>query len=98
MPQSDYACGACTQAQHLTVLVAKHCAACERTPQVLALITSLVPGLIVTVIDVDESPIPDGITLIGTPTYLVAGRVVSMGNPDPRQFAITLKELESSER
>lgn len=98
MQQSDHTCGACTQAPHLTVLVAKHCAACERTPQVLESITALVPGLIVTVIDVDESPIPDGITLIGTPTYLVGGRVVSLGNPDPQQLAITLKGLESIER
>ncbi len=96
MPPSDERCGACTQAPHLTVLVAGHCGACVRTPQVLAVIAALVPGLIVTVVDIDESPVPEGITLIGTPTYLVEGRVVSLGNPEPRRLADLLKGLELS--
>ncbi|MDO8732671.1 MAG: thioredoxin family protein [Actinomycetota bacterium] len=96
MPHSDDACGACTQAPHLTVLVAEHCAACERTPQVLAVIAALVPGLTVTVIDVDQEPVPAGITLIGTPTYLVEGRVVSLGNPEPRRIADLLKGLDAN--
>ncbi|MDD2857185.1 MAG: thioredoxin family protein [Candidatus Nanopelagicales bacterium] len=88
-------CGASTQAPHLTVLVADHCVACRRTPQVLAEIAELVPGLTVSVIDVDREDAPVGITLIGTPTYLVDGKVVSLGNPEPRRIADLLEGLNA---
>lgn len=75
----------------VVVLVPSDCPACERVPEVVAKVRHLSPGIEVTVVDIAAAYIPDGIPFLGTPTYLIEDRIVSLGNPDPQDL-VTIVE------
>lgn len=75
----------------VVVLVTADCPACERVPDVVAAVRRLRPGVDVTVVDISTEDIPDGVPFVGTPTYLVEERIVSLGNPDPQDLVTILE-------
>jgi hypothetical protein len=76
----------------LEIYVADHCANCQ---EALAIADAArdIAGLAVAVIDLDQENghMPDAIFAV--PTYRLNGRIVSLGNPEPRRFIRELRHL-----
>lgn len=67
----------------LQVYVAPGCAGCRTALEIVEALRHARPDQRVDVIDISddpELPLPDGV--VGTPTYLLNGRVISLGNPE----------------
>lgn len=67
----------------LRIYVAPGCAGCRTALSLAEAVRHARPDHPVEVIDLAEQPdepLPPGV--IGTPTYLLAGEVISLGNPD----------------
>jgi alkyl hydroperoxide reductase subunit AhpF len=65
----------------LEIYVAIDCQTCARALELADAVARQYPGLIVEVIDVSETEaaVPDAVFAV--PTYVLDGRVVSLGNP-----------------
>lgn len=70
----------------LEVLISADCAACAEALEVVAQLRISHPRVPVRLTDVDESGwrAPPG--FVGTPMYLLDGRILSLGNPSPAQL------------
>lgn len=71
----------------LNVYIAEHCPGCAEARQVAAAIERDYPHVAVAIIDIGQ---PDAVVpeaVFATPTYLLNGRVVSLGNPGPEDVA-----------
>lgn len=67
----------------LRIYVAPGCAACRTARKLAEVVRHARPHHPIEIIDLAErpdEPLPPGV--IGTPTYLLAGEVISLGNPD----------------
>lgn len=64
----------------LQVYVAPHCAGSDRACLLAERMRSLFPALAVEVVDLTRETAPPDF-LIGTPTFALDGRVLSLGNP-----------------
>ena len=73
------------------VLVSGDCPACARAHDVVGEVRRLSPGVRVDVVDIDVEGIPDGVAFVGTPTYLIGDRIVSLGNPDPQDLVALIE-------
>jgi hypothetical protein len=65
--------------------------------EVLAEVRRLSPGAEVTVVDIAAAYLPAGVPFVGTPTYLIEDRIVSLGNPDPQDFVTILEGWRTRE-
>ena len=76
----------------LEIYVASHCAGCQEALRIAELARDIA-GLDVTVINLDHAmparPVPANV--IAVPTYLLDGRVVSLGNPYREEFLARLR-------
>lgn len=78
----------------LQVYVAPGCAGCRIALKLVEALRHARPTQRVEIVDISddpESPLPDGV--IGTPTYLLDGRVISLGNPE---YTTLLAELDAA--
>lgn len=68
-------------AAFLAIYVSEHCSVCLYALEVAERIRSLYPNVAIDVIDVADAPeaVPEAV--FATPTYLLNGRVWSLGNP-----------------
>lgn len=64
----------------LDIYVADHCANCVEALR-LAELAGTLPRVDVRVINLDTAPDPVPARVVAVPTYLLDGRVVSLGNP-----------------
>jgi alkyl hydroperoxide reductase subunit AhpF len=81
------------QAPRLEVYVSSECLNCEEAVQLAEEAATRYPKVVVRVIDLDQlngSPPPDPV--VAVPTYLLNGRVVSLGNPYPEELFARLSE------
>ncbi|GAB4431752.1 MAG: hypothetical protein Kow0031_12950 [Anaerolineae bacterium] len=67
----------------LNVYIAEHCPGCAEARQVAAAIARDYPHVAVAVIDIGQPGVAVPEAVFATPTYLLNGRVVSLGNPGP---------------
>lgn len=69
----------------LAIYRAEHCLTCDYTAEVADYIRDNFPNVDLRVIDVDAAtePLPEAV--FATPTYLLNGRVWSLGNPSLEQ-------------
>jgi Thioredoxin domain len=74
----------------LLVVVSARCATCRYTLRLVKALRRLRPWQMVEVIDLDDPEVvaPDGV--VGTPTFLLGERVVSLGNPTVEDLLATL--------
>ncbi|MFO7635622.1 MAG: thioredoxin family protein [Caldilinea sp.] len=74
----------------VTIYVTAHCANCDYAGEVAASIRRKYPHVAVQLVDLadPQEPVPD--VVFATPTYLLDGRVWSLGNPSPEQIEATL--------
>ncbi len=77
----------------VSIYVAKHCEICAYSYEVAETIRNEFPQVEVRIIDMENTSeaIPDRV--FATPTYLLNGRVWSLGNPSPQQVNDTLAHL-----
>lgn len=86
--------GAATPRPTLRVYVAAGCVGCRTALRIADAVRKARPAQAVQVIDLGDqpnAPLPAGV--VGTPTYLLGDRVISMGNPD---LADLLDDLDSA--
>src|SRR5262249_9134945 len=81
-----------TDTPHLEVYVSSACLNCDEAVSLAAQAAARYPNVIVRVIDLDldGSPPPDPV--VAVPTYVLNGRVVSLGNPYPEELFARLHE------
>ncbi len=78
----------------LQIVVSRDCATCEVSRAVALEMHEMFPLLEVELVDLDAGrPVPDGV--VATPTYLLDGAVVSLGNPRPEDLIRTIAELQA---
>ena len=77
----------------ISIYVAQHCSNCDYAREVAQSIQQHYPQVEVELIDMEttDKPIPDSV--FATPTYLLNGRVWSLGNPSQQQVDEALTEL-----
>ncbi|VAW30915.1 hypothetical protein MNBD_CHLOROFLEXI01-1744 [hydrothermal vent metagenome] len=78
----------------LTVYISDDCYSCEETLRILDEIRLQFPALEVTLVDTQREPMPEGVFAV--PTYLLNGKVVSLGNPNRTVLAEKLTQLFTS--
>ena len=79
------------------IFVAQHCFMCQYAYEIVELIERDFSQVKLQVIDIadPDASIPE--VVFATPTYLLNGRVWSLGNPSPAQVTEQLTELLSAE-
>lgn len=77
----------------LTIYVASHCEVCRYAVEIAADIRQRYPHVLLRVIDLETSrePIPEAV--FATPTYLLDGRVWSLGNPSEAQIRAAFAKI-----
>ena len=84
-----------TQRQHhVDIYVSQYCANCAYAAEIATLIRRDFPAVAVRLIDLAslQAAAPDNV--FATPTYLLDGRLWSLGNPSPQQVHELLSKLE----
>jgi alkyl hydroperoxide reductase subunit AhpF len=79
----------------LEVYVSSECPNCGEAVRLAEEVAARYPTVVVRVIDLDEldgNPPPDPV--VAVPTYVLNGRVVSLGNPYPEDLFARLHEAE----
>jgi 2-methylcitrate dehydratase PrpD len=77
----------------LVIYVASHCPTCAYAHEVADLIRQLFPQVALRLVDIEHpgGEIPE--IVFATPTYLLNGRIWSLGNPSLRQVCDTLSRM-----
>ena len=77
----------------VSIYVAQHCSTCEYAYEIAELIRTRFPQVDVRLIDMETTAeeIPDAV--FATPTYLLNGRVWSLGNPSEQKVQDTFENL-----
>ena len=78
----------------IDIYVLEECTNCAHAQRVADRIRQAYPHVTVRLVDlaVAEEPIPDAV--FAAPTYLLDGRVWSLGNPSPQEISAALSLLE----
>ncbi len=77
----------------LQVYIADDCWSCQETRRIVADVTPKFPGMLVEFLDMRASERPDSVFAV--PTYLLNGRVISLGNPTRQELSQQINnELE----
>jgi len=74
----------------LEIYVASHCDNCEESLRIAELARDI-DGIDVAIIDLDHSDQPAPRHVVAVPTYLLDGRIVSLGNPYRDEFLAQLR-------
>lgn len=77
----------------LTIYVSGHCEVCRYAHEVAARIRADFPQVELRMVDLEttQEKVPEEV--FATPTYLLNGRVWSLGNPSPEQVQTTFQAL-----
>jgi predicted thioredoxin/glutaredoxin len=81
----------------LDIYIADHCENCQEALR-LAALARTTPGIEVRVINLDTTTEAIPARIVATPTYLLDGRVVSLGNPHPDELFRLLREPQHEDR
>jgi hypothetical protein len=77
----------------LRIYISEHCWGCEQARETAAQMRRIYSELTVELVDVDRPDAETPAEVFATPTYVLNGRIVSLGNPKPE----TLRELIATE-
>jgi hypothetical protein len=81
-----------TGAPLLEVYVSRECLNCGEAVRLAHEAATRYPGVVVRVVDLEADQIPPPDPVVAVPTYVLNGRVVSLGNPDPEELFARLRE------
>jgi hypothetical protein len=76
----------------LDVYVSRGCLNCDESVRLAEEAAARYPGVVVRVIDLDTDRNPPPDPIVAVPTYVLDGRVVSLGNPYPERLFAQLRE------
>lgn len=79
----------------LQIFVSAGCAVCARAERLVAEVRALRPAYPVELLNLDRSDVERPAFVFGTPTYVLGGRIVSLGNP-PRETLLDLLDAETA--
>jgi hypothetical protein len=77
----------------LEVFLTQHCFGCAEAVRLAEAVARNFPGVAVRVVDLENEPAARPESLVAVPTYVLDGRVLSLGNPRQRDL---FRELERS--
>ena len=77
----------------LRIYVGKHCWSCEEALRLAAEVRSNCAKLVVEVIDLEAEGSVNHDDVFSTPTYVLNGRTISLGNPSSRELFAKLSAL-----
>lgn len=80
----------------LQVFIAEDCWSCEETQRIVADVVPAFPSVLVEFLDMTVSERPDSVFAV--PTYLLNGRVISLGNPTRHELSQKLSSELSIEQ
>jgi hypothetical protein len=75
---------------HLEIYISNHCANCQEAV-LIAEVARSIAGLVVTIVNLDEPGQRVSPQVFATPTYVLNGLVVSLGNPQRDAFLTRLR-------
>jgi hypothetical protein len=81
-----------TGAPRLEVYVSSACLNCGEAVRLAEEAATRYPGVVVRVVDLETDQIPPPDPVVAVPTYVLDGRVVSLGNPYPEVLFARLRE------
>jgi len=79
-------------AHRLEVYVSSQCLNCDEAVRLAEEAAARYPCVIVRVVDLDQEGSPPPEPVVAVPTYVLDGRVVSLGNPYPEELFARLHE------
>ncbi len=75
----------------LSIVIAANCATCDTARELAVYAREALPELKVEIVELDgEQTVPAGV--VATPTYLLDGQVIYLGNPSPSQLIQKIME------
>ncbi len=82
----------------LAIYVAEHCFTCEYAYEVADAIRRDFPHVALRLVDIaaPEAEVPE--VVFATPTYLLNGRVWSLGNPSNERIRTTFAQIDSKQK
>ncbi|WP_198588071.1 hypothetical protein [Geodermatophilus chilensis] len=87
-----------SRASRLQVYVSAACTSCRRAGELVSELRRLRPGAAVELVDLDRlHPGARPASLVGTPTYVLRGRVRWLGNPSPEDLLAGWDEEEETD-
>lgn len=78
----------------LQVFIDESCWSCAESRRIVEMLRPSFPTVRFQFSDLQNEPHPD--TVFAAPTFLLDGRVISLGNPTPRRLRLLLEEAVSS--
>jgi alkyl hydroperoxide reductase subunit AhpF len=75
---------------HLEIYISNHCANCQEAV-LIAEVARSIAGLVVTIVNLDEPGQRVSSQVFATPTYVLNGLVLSLGNPRRDAFLARLR-------
>ena len=75
----------------LEIYLSDHCDNCQEARR-LAELASAVPGVDVHVVDLDATLAKIPGAVVAVPTYILDGRIISLGNPYPNELLRLLRQ------
>ena len=80
----------------LDIYVAEHCFGCDEAQRLAGAVVSRFAGLSVRVVDLGREPDERPDSLVAVPSYVLDGRVISLGNPRQEDLFSDLERLLGS--
>ena len=72
--------------------VSSECLNCDEAVRLAEEAAARFPGVVVRLIDLDRNGSPPPDPVVAVPTYVLNGRVISLGNPYPEELFARLHE------
>lgn len=79
----------------LQVVVTQDCSGCAEALSMVRRIRASYPDLAIEVIDLERGPVPESVFAV--PTYLLDGRIISLGNPSRGRLEQKIEEALEEE-
>jgi hypothetical protein len=82
----------------LEVYVSSQCLNCDEAVRLAEEAAARYPNVVMRVVDLDLDGIPPPAPVVAVPTYVLNGRVVSLGNPSRRSYLLVCTRPASEDR
>ena len=79
----------------LEIYISEKCWSCQESIRIAEELTPLFPDVTIDLIDIQENDVPEEVFAV--PTYLLNGKVVSLGNPTREELIEKLSAVQSTQ-
>ncbi len=81
----------------LQVYIADDCWSCEETRRVVADVAVVLPQLEVALVNLSEAGVGQPDAVFATPTYMMNGRILFLGNPTPIELRQKIEAIHQEQ-